>query len=367
MQKISHGKKLNTNFNRIETNTNHIYLNEFAPSAVGDYKYNGYVKLKLFHREDGSIILPDQVYLSYRTKLLWIQPLYIAPHILFKMDKIIRFEQTIDIPCANKIKIRLINSDFIKRLNDNSFLYKCEIIGPKYLQKYTTGEAKLIDNTPYITLYHHTSKDSKDKILKSKNFFTSTWNIQGNKKIENISFLYLTPINLIKFKEDLEKIAMSSNGELAFILDQNKLGKIPDLILKVYRESTENRKDSLNYWVNTEYIASQPIYLHSAVFDYYEVVSPYIHRIGSELGHNVAIKDDTLIPDKLKNFKYVILGDCTKKEGLQAPYDEENTDQILEIAMIPHDIEILGFWFKNKNTELFGNISDTDKIKIKNE
>lgn len=364
MYKLVNGRKLNTNFNRIEENGRHFYQNDFGTPTIGIDEYEGFIKLKLFHMEQGSIIIPDQIYLNYRSTLLWIQPLFFTPNFLVNCDNEILYTQYIDISCGERIKITTSKEQFIQKLQDNSFLYKCKIFGLKYLQKYTTGKAQFISNIPYLSLYHHTNEEAKKNITTTKEFWTSSWNIQGTKTTTNISFLYLTPLDKIIYREDLEQIAMSSRGELRFRLDQNHSPKA-DVILQVYRESTLNRTCTLNYWVKSSELLSQPIYKHTTPSNvYYEIVSPFIHRIGSEIGKTVLICDDKLLTKNHKNFNYVIFGDCMKEEGLKAPYDEENTSEILKIQNINDDIEIFEFWFTNQNTQLYSEIDITEKIKL---
>lgn len=365
MYKISNSKRLNTNFNRIEENGKHFYLNDFGTSTIGTHEYEGFIKLKLFHMEQGSIIIPDQIYLKYRGALLWIQPLFFRANSLCECDDEVLYTQYIDISCGQCIKITTSKKQFIQKLKDNSFLYECKIFGLQYLQKYTTGKARLIDNIPYLSLYHHTNEEAKSNIIKTEEFWTSNWNIQGIKQTTNISFLYLTPLDKIIYREDLEQIAMSSQGELGFRLDQNS-SKEADVVLTVPRESTSNRTHALNYWVNSSEVLSQPIYKHT--FDrgrvLYQIVSPFIHRIGSEISKTVLICDDKLVPKNHKNLDYVVFGDCTVKEGLKAPYDEENTSEILKIQSTKKGIEIFEFWFKNENTPLYQDIDIPEKIQF---
>lgn len=363
MDRLGNGKRLNTNFNRIEELDKHTYLKDFEAPTIGTHEYEGFIKLKLFHMEQGSIIIPDQIYLKYRNTLLWIQPLFFTANILVKCDDEVLYTQYIDISCGERIKITTSKKQFIQKLKDNSFLYECKIFGLQYLQKYTTGKARLVEKIPYLSLYHHTKEESKSNIIKTQEFWTSTWNIQGIKRTTNISFLYLTPLNKIINKEDLEQIAMSSQGKLGFRLDQNN-SKIADVILEVSRESTSNRTHILNYWVNASELLSQPIYKHTFDSVYYEIVSPFIHRIGSEIGKTVLICDDKLVIKEHKNLNYVVLGDCTKKEGLEAPYDEENTSEILKIQNIDDSIEIFDFWFNNGNTSLYDNINIAERIEF---
>ena len=156
---------------------------------------------------------------------------------------------------------------------------------------------------------------------------------------------------------------MSSQGKLSFRLDQNNR-PTADVTLVVYRESTSNRTHTLNYWVNSSDLLPQPIYKHTFGSVYYEVVSPFIHRIGSEIGKTVLICDHKLVPKNHKNLDYVVFGDCMKEEGLKAPYDEEETSEILKIQNINDGMEIFDFWFNNGNTELYKNIHIAEKIEF---
>lgn len=364
MKKLTHGKKLNTNLNRIEYKDKHEYLNEFSETTVQDYDYEGYIKLKLVHMSYGSITIPDQIYMKYREKLLFIQPLFFTPNMLMQNDEDILYTQIIDISCGIKLKINATANNLIKKLDDNSCFYSCTIIGPRHLQNYSTGEAKIINNTPFLNLYHHTDENSKKSIEIGNEFYTSVWNIQGNKKLKNVSFLYLTCIDKIKFKEDLEKIAMSTQGKLAFRCDQNKT-RDADLILDVYRASTEERTAILSYWVNTTHLTSQPIYKHTDWMVYYEIVSPFIYRIGSEPNKCISIGDDAILsPNKPKSFDYIIVGDCQTTSGLEAPYDEENTKEILKIEKLDEETEIFRLWFKLSNSERFDSIDVDEKIQF---
>lgn len=364
MKKLKHGVKLNTHFNRIEYKDKHEYLNEFTKATVGNYSYTGYIKLKLVHMSYGSITIPEQIYMIYREKLLFIQPLFFSPNILIKNDENILYTQTIDISSGIRLKIEATDNNLIKKLDDDSCFYSCTITGPQYLQSYSTGEAKIIDDIPFLNLYHHTNENAKNSIEIGKEFYTSSWNIQGNKKLKNISFLYLTCLDKIKFKEDLERIAMSSQGKLAFRCDQNKTDN-PDLILDVYRASTEERTDTLNYWVNTTHLSSQPIYKHTDFMVYYEIVSPYIYRIGSEPNKCISIGDDAILyPNKPKSFDYIIIGDCQSTSGLEAPYDEENTKEILKIEKLDRETELFELWLKLSNSKRFDNLDINEKMQF---
>lgn len=67
---------------------------------------------------------------------------------------------------------------------------------------------------PFLKAYHHTNQDSYDKILSSGYLKLSNWNIAGTKSLINIGYVYLTPLDELKYDMDLIQIAMSSLGQI---------------------------------------------------------------------------------------------------------------------------------------------------------
>jgi hypothetical protein len=141
-----------------------------------------------------------------------------------------------------------------------------------------------------VLLHHHTDPQAKKSIIEGSEYWSSNWNIHGTKKSKNIAYFYLTSLPQITSSADLEEIAMSSEGKLAFRLDQNNT-ECADLVLQVYRESTDNRTETLSHWVEASMLATQPIYKHwpSDGAVYYEVVCPSIHRVGVRVASRVKI------------------------------------------------------------------------------
>lgn len=344
-------------FNRVKKNGRHKYLHDFSGiRKFGDVEYFGFFKCKLVHNEFYSIVIPDQIYVEVAGEMRWIQPLYFLGNSILKFEHYGKCDIYIDISHGICLKISFRNDDLVSKLNDGSLFYRCIIEGPKYIYKYTTGSAKIVKNTPFIRLYHHTTKKSMDGISKSNEFWSSNWNIQGTKQSTNISYLYLTPLPKILCIDDLCEIAMSTHGILGFRVDYN-FSDVPDLILNVYRESTENRTHTLSAWVESSLLATQPCYKHMPPdgFGYHAIVCPFIHRIGVQYGTTVTIKNGSLIPKSPKTFDYAVVGDATKVSGLQAPYDEENTKNIFKIEHINDPDEIITFWINNRNSNQYEN------------
>jgi hypothetical protein len=304
-----------------------------------------------------STIVPDQVYLTIGTQYLWIQPLYFSASRIEFSENEGRCQLSIDVSFGEKLFI-VINSNWIlSKLNDDSFLYRCEIEGPSALFSYATGKAQFVNNIPYLQLFHHTNRQAKENILKSSTFWTSSWNLQGTKRLSNIAYLYLTPLDRIICKEDLQQIAMSSDGSLSLRLDHN-MTNIPDQHLRVYRESTSNRTHSIACWARADILASQHVYRHAHDRGgvYYEVFSPFIQRVGGDIGSVIEMKKSTLSPISPKQLKYVVVGDASTLEGLRAPYDEEYTAEIWKIDSAIGSAEIICHWKTNSNSNLYSQI-----------
>ena len=347
----------NLRFNRMEKRGRCIYIDDFTGMRkFEEFEYEGFIKCKLVHNVGYSVVCPDQIYFNSADTTYWIQPLYFSGNHIAQFEEYGLCDFGVDISFGACLRIRFKDSDAVSWLEDGSILYRCTIKGPKYLYQYRTGPAKIEDGIPYIKLYHHTSKSAKDAIESGQQYWSSNWNIQGTKKSTNIGYLYLTSLPKISTIDDLTQIAMSSHGRLAFRVDSNFTSK-PDLILEVYRDSTDNRTHTLSHWVNASLLAPQPCYRHLPPdgFGYHAIVSPFIHRIGVEPNTNVQIDGKFLSPHSLKMMGYAVVGDATKISGLAAPFDEEDTEHKFMIEHINQPEEIIGFWMRNGNTNQVGN------------
>lgn len=347
----------NLRFNRIENKGRSKYIDDFEGIRnFEEFEHDGYIKCKLVHNIGYSVVCPDQIYFEVGGSLYWIQPLYFSGNQIAQFDEFGLCDLGVDISHGVCLKIRFKNSDTISWLDDGSILYKCTIKGPQYLYRYRTGDAKIDNKIPYIKLYHHTDRKAKSAIEKGGEYWSSRWNIQGTKKSTNISYLYLTSLPKISNIDDLTQVAMSSQAKLAFRVDNN-FTNLPDLVLDVYRESTINRKHTLSQWVNASYLSPQPCYIHLPPngYGYHAIVSPFVHRLGVEVDSTILIENAHLKPKNLKSMGYTVIGDATTVKGLEAPYDEEDTEEKLMIELIKAPEEIIEFWMKNANTNQTNN------------
>jgi hypothetical protein len=163
-------------------------------------------------------------------------------------------------------------------------------------------------------------------------------------------------------------IAMSSDGRLTFAIDSFQIPEVLTpgweeeykeqiLILPVYRASTKDRTETLEFDIESTLLAPQHILRHSPASDpvWYEIATPFVHRIGIEPSSTLKFSSKRLVYGAVqtKRFEYVVVGDATKVEGLAAPYDEEETRFILKIERPPAGKTMLEFWFTYGNKDLY--------------
>ena len=361
--------KLNKRFNRLETESEHIYCTDYGLEPFEDFKFAGWIKCRLIHGQGYSLIAPDQIYFNDES-LKWIQPIAFAPCVLSLISESnIHCVVHVDISCGYTIKIEFHANDFVRDLADGSQLFRCEISGVQDLYEFATGDAEWnSDGVPYLRLFHHTTKETCPKILDSGVFRTGPYNIQGTtKRLKNVAYGYFTPLNEIRFSEDLKMIAMDIEGEIVlmrdgfakpFLLPPDYQEKYKEhiLVLSVYECSVAKREANLDVWIDASVLAPQHLYRHRGNgHDYYEYPHLYIQRVGTLPDHLVHFDSNRRIhhQDGLKSFDYIVVGDCTTLEGLAAPYDEEDTTHTMKIERMPTGTNMLSFWFENANTDLF--------------
>lgn len=362
-------KRFNLHFNRVETDDAHFYIQKLG----GNYQKTvtrGMIKCKLAHGVGYSIIIPDLIFVG-KSATHWIQPLSFHPNHLTKLnDTDIECGIQMDISCLESIAVRFSNADLITSLEDGSELYHCSILGPPNLLRYSTGTSQLVGNIPYLKLYHHTSSAASEAIKRTKYFLLSTWHIQGvAKKLTNIGYAYFTCLDHIKYDPDLHEIGMSSEGRIHLITDDfeppknistQETANYPNDILElpVYRQNTDSRTHAIDVMVDSSLLAPQHLYRHAptgrAVF--YQSCMPFTYRVGMLPGEKLFFDSGTIsrskqIPHTLKSLNYVVIGDATNLDGLKAPYDEEDTQNIAKIQKIPAGSNILNFWFSNGNRD----------------
>lgn len=362
---IQTGTKYNVRFNRYESPKNHYY-SQFDYSScpyIGDEPYTGRIKCRLVHMEGKSVIIPDYLFLRNGG---WIQPLFFMPPVLVSKDEgKTMCDLSIDIQNGQTIKICFFNTDLLGSYSDKSQLYKCFIYGPSNIEDYACGDYIEEGGKIYLQLFHHTSDTGFDGILNSKTIWSSRWNYRGNKECKNFNFIYFTHIPEIKFPNDLTTIAMSSEGQLDYMIDSFNLPhSVPknyreifkDYIytVEVYRATTHDRNCTIDFYVPVDIIDVKHIYMHRQLSTYYEVCFPYIHRIKTIPNNKANFSDQYFVENNphIVHSEYAIVGNAQCKEGLAAPFEEDETEFIFKIEdCAPQSIH--DFWVSRSNQDLF--------------
>lgn len=321
-------------FDRIEYSNDNAYRVYRGTEPLGKNIYNGFCKCKLIHSKDFSIIVPDLIYIKTDDlSFKWFQFYSFLPSLIDK-DNLLT-QTVIDISGGHTIIISFTPDSHIKNLSDDSNLFECKIQGPSNIMQYATGTGKIIEDEPYITLYHHTTPEIKEKILNTQILWGSVWNIQGNKKLKNILYSYFTCLDEIKKNCDFKMIAMAMNEKIRVILDGTLA--LEGFYIKVYRGKTEDRTASIPFLINANIVGSRHVmqrrYDDPKNFDYfYEISNPYIFRVGIKPNSVIKFKDQIINTSKeniLPN--YIILSNLYSKEAAIAQFDEENTNMIGKI------------------------------------
>lgn len=325
---------------------------------------SGFVKLRLAHGERGSIVIPDMLFV-YQAGWKYFIPSFFGPPLLaFNMPSELndgsmhQMQFSIDI-CAplniegSRVVLKVSSADLCSKYPDGAQLYSCQILHDEPLVQHASGKCRKIDDEFWITVFHHTTAETVGLIKDSGHFRGSEWNIQGTRKLENVCYPYFTTLPRIRFDADLERIAMSSRGCVELL----GTGLPPvRLSLPVYRENTQNRTSTLKVRLPVGLISP----VHLRLFDpdvsyepsYYEVVQPEIVRVGLNPGAVLKFSGSkaNLEPENLKTFDYVICGNASSDRGLAAPYDEEETEEVVHLEQLS-DLDLFDFWQQNSNSD----------------
>ncbi len=358
----------NKRYNRSESDREHFYNQQFGTIPLQNNYYEGFIKCKLIHGLDYSLVVPDQIYIT-ASGLVWIQPLSFLPNICVKTNLFTECQLYIDISCGHTIKVVFRGEDIVRVFNDGSNYFKCEIQGPELLSEYATGTAELKDGKTFLHLYHHTSIESKQAIENSRFFLTSKLNFQGTtKRLKNISYTYFTCLDRIEKEADLIEIAMASSKEITLIRDDfnvpmllppnwRELYKDDILVLEVYPSTPDKRKAALRMSIDSTILASQYLLRHEFTGQgvYYQICNPFINRIGAEPNSKIQFDEKYKIQRQTscKMFDYIVVGDARTLPGLAAPYNEEDTTDIMKIERVAKGSNLIDFWFEHANNDLY--------------
>lgn len=333
------------------------------------------VKVRLAHGLCQSFLLVDHVFLKGSNR--WLQPknLILCP-LLFAGDKA-EARVVLNLKDGTTVQVNFWEPPRPQQFRDRSWLYPATVIGPDNLDDHSSGTFRIgSTGVPQLRLFHHTCEEAATSIRSSQEFWPSAWNFQGTRKLTNISYVYLTDLELIESDQDLRDIAMSRKGKLYFIRDGAQAPQaLPphwratplakDLLeLKVSRSSPEKRDQVIDIFVDADLLSPAHMLRHQGVPVWWEMVLPSVYRVGVEPGTTIRFsKDQMEEPMYPKRFDYHVIGDATSLEGLAAPFDEENTLHIFKVQ--GGDMPPLAFWKANANTDQYsGNETSLQEFEI---
>jgi hypothetical protein len=319
---------------------------------------SGSLKVRLGHSQVGTVIVPEQI-LADLDGWKFFQPSFFGPPILALNFEpglhLARFSLDVGAPRSQEL-VRLIvtirSDQRVRTFEDGAQLYRCEIEGPSDLAAHAAGRVVFRGDDFALALFHITDRQSAEGIRASEVIWSSAWNLQGTRRLENVAYIYLTSLPFIRDEEDLRRIAMASDGQIAFQTTSAR-AREDALILRVYRESTTNRTESLPVNARLAIISPPHMLLHRPPGDaYYEVIGPEIYRVGVTPGSSATYIGEYAIvaPEALRSFTYLVMGDASERAGLAAPYDEEETEQVMHLELL-NDTDLFEFWQSHANTD----------------
>lgn len=323
----------------------------------GAIQSTAFLKLRLGHSANGSVLVPEQVFVE-QSGWRFLRPSFFGPPILgFNVEPGLHIASfSLDVGDPRTIEplriIATIRSDeLIRRYDDGAQLYRCRIDGS--LDDIASGRARLLPDGDFaLELLHITNPGAAAGISSSAEIWSSAWNLQGTRKLKNVAYVYLTSLPDVRGEEDLRRIAMASDGKIHFQTSSKRIEE-QILTMTVYRENTTGRTQSLPVATPAALIAPPHLLLHRPAGDaYYEVVGPEIYRIGLVPGASVSYLGGKacVSAGSSKHFSYIVVGDAADIDGLAAPYDEEETRHIMHLENLDcHDL--FEFWQANANSD----------------
>ena len=326
----------------------------------GAIHIEGVVKLRLGHMQVGSVLAPEFIFVR-RAGMRFYQPSFFGPPVLgFNIEPGVHAARlSVDLasprgetPARYMLTIR--SDGLLRHYADGAQLYRCDLEGPADLAHHAAGRAReQADGDFALALYHVTNNAAFAAIKSSRELRSSRWNLQGTRELTNVSYVYLTSLAKIGSEEDLRRIAMASDGMIKF---QTTSGRAREdtMELKVYRENTSRRTASLPVTVASTILSPPHLLLHRPIGDaYYEVIGPEIYRVGVQPGVALqwSLRHASVDESSLKRFTYLVVGDAAEIAGIAAPYDEENTEQIIHIEQLDTGVDLFDFWQAHPNSD----------------
>ncbi len=337
------------------------YSSAIGNEGSGRRQFEGVVKFRLSHSLGRSYLVPE-VLIGVRGSRFFLPSMFGPPILEFNVEPgfhRLQFDFDTGVPRAaelSRINVFVRSQDRVHCFDDGAQLYRCTFEGPRQIARVASGLCTIGGDGDYLLrLFHHTTPGNADAILKSRELWSSRWNLAGTRQLENASYVYFTSLPRIAGEADLRRIAMASDGNIRLQTTSDRhLEKT--LNLRVYRGSAQGRTTALVFEVPTALIAPPPLLFHPMVgvqAAYYEVIGPEIVRVGVRPGINLSIEGRraSVLAGGTKGFDYLVLGDASTLEGLAAPYNEEETEQVTHLERLS-DEDVFEFWLSHQNQDV---------------
>lgn len=326
--------------------------------------HDGLIKLYLGHNEQGSVLVPSLL-LAKAGPWRFFQPSFFGPcQIGFEIEGIHTAALSIDVASprgsnATRMQVQIKSDQRVRVYEDGAQLYHCRFAGPKHIAPHASGRCRKLNGDDFaLNLFHHTNPNAYASIVASRELWSSAWNLQGTRRLQNVAYTYFTSLPEITTEEDLRRIAMASAGSIKFQTTSDRT--VDDVLeLAVYRENTHGRTNSVEVAVPTEVLAPPHLLFHPLTRRdpaYYEIVGPEIYRVGLLPNSKLGIPKRSVIirREDLKFFQYIVMGHASELAGLAAPYDEEETKQVMHLEKLDGS-DLFIFWRANANSDQISN------------
>ncbi|MBA9068524.1 hypothetical protein FHR71_002265 [Methylobacterium sp. RAS18] len=323
--------------------------------------YQGFIKVRLAHGRGRSYLIPD-VLIAVAGSRYFLPSFFSPPRLGFDIEPgrhLVDFDMDVGTSRADvqaRIKIRARSEDRMRSYPDGAQLYRCTILGPRRLHLLAKGECRqALDGDYLLRVYHHTAAETVPKIEASGVLWSSPWNLAGTRELANVSYGYFTTLSQIRSHDDLARVAMATTGTIHMQTTSDR--PIEDVLdLQVLRRSTNNHSHAIAFDVPCGLVAPCHLLFHPFARGqpaYYEVIGPEIVRVGVKPGVNFLIqgRDIGVAEEDLRRFTYVVAGDASSVTGLEAPFKEDETEQVGHLDQLNDETDLFDFWIAHQNSD----------------
>src|SRR4051794_17788067 len=182
---------------------------------------DGWIKLSLGHSAQGSVLVPSLLF-AKAGPWRFFQPSFFDPcQLTFNIEAQIHaasLSMYVASPRGSKaarLHVEVRSDQHVRAYEEGAQLYRCRFAGPSHIAPYAAGRCRKLKNDDFaLDLFHHTNPTAYASIIASQQLWSSAWNLQGNRRLQNVAYSYFTSLAKISTEEDLGRIAMASSGSI---------------------------------------------------------------------------------------------------------------------------------------------------------